>query len=382
MNRFLKIRRKGGRSKAQGMVEFALALPVVLMLMLGIIEAGRLLVAYSAVYTASREAVRYGTANGVSESGRLYFQDCTGMRQAAVRVGRIGGVRPDDVDIRYDHGLVEEAPAYNTLQQCNESAGYPSESNVALGDRVIVRVTTKWNPIIPMIVLPVIDVSSTTARTVIRNVDVMGTPLPSPTLKKTYTPTMAYTSTYTFTPSPTRTYTLTPSLTPTETEGPSPTPTNTYTPTLTRTITPSPSITLTRTPTSTLTPTETPTPTATPRACAELTVVEDHNRLPSNKFSLELQNMLTEPVNIRSVSISWSGGSQMTSILYNNDTVWAGSAPSPQQWIPSALYPVPLQQNKNQPGTATLGFTFSSEISSAPIVAVIFDNNCIVAYLP
>jgi hypothetical protein len=53
-------------SRAQGMVEFALALPVFLLLMLGIIEFARLLVTYSAVYTASREAVRYGVATGMN----------------------------------------------------------------------------------------------------------------------------------------------------------------------------------------------------------------------------------------------------------------------------------------------------------------------------
>jgi hypothetical protein len=44
--------------RAQGMVEFALALPIVLMLMLGVVEFGRLMVTYSSVYTASREAAR------------------------------------------------------------------------------------------------------------------------------------------------------------------------------------------------------------------------------------------------------------------------------------------------------------------------------------
>ncbi|MEJ2352363.1 MAG: pilus assembly protein [Anaerolineales bacterium] len=56
---------KGARSKAgQGMVEFALTLPVLMLLMLGIIEFGRLLFTYSAVTTAGREAARYGPAAG------------------------------------------------------------------------------------------------------------------------------------------------------------------------------------------------------------------------------------------------------------------------------------------------------------------------------
>ena len=48
--------------KAQGMVEFALVLPILLLLVLGIIEAGRLLFYYGVVTNASREAARFGSA--------------------------------------------------------------------------------------------------------------------------------------------------------------------------------------------------------------------------------------------------------------------------------------------------------------------------------
>ena len=44
------------RFKGQGMVEFALVLPLLLILIFGIIEAGRLLFLYSAVMSSSREA--------------------------------------------------------------------------------------------------------------------------------------------------------------------------------------------------------------------------------------------------------------------------------------------------------------------------------------
>ena len=52
------------KSKAQAMVEFALALPLLLLLLYGILETGRLLFMYSTVVTASRQAVRYGSATG------------------------------------------------------------------------------------------------------------------------------------------------------------------------------------------------------------------------------------------------------------------------------------------------------------------------------
>ena len=51
-----------GKKPAQAMVEFAIALPVLLLLLYGILEAGRLLFLYSTVVTASRYAVCYGSA--------------------------------------------------------------------------------------------------------------------------------------------------------------------------------------------------------------------------------------------------------------------------------------------------------------------------------
>jgi hypothetical protein len=50
------------KEKAQGLVEFALILPVLLLLLLGIIEAARVIWAYITVQTAVREAARYAVS--------------------------------------------------------------------------------------------------------------------------------------------------------------------------------------------------------------------------------------------------------------------------------------------------------------------------------
>src|SRR4030065_2472489 len=65
---------------AQGMVEFALALPFLLVLILGLIEAGRLLFIYSATQTASREGARYGSAAGDLNAFTTRYQGCSGIR--------------------------------------------------------------------------------------------------------------------------------------------------------------------------------------------------------------------------------------------------------------------------------------------------------------
>src|ERR1041385_6129094 len=84
------------KAKAQAMVEFAIVLPLLLVLLYGVLEAGRLLFMYSTIVTATRQAVRYGSATGTasdytSEGGPNNstvprYQDCYGIRRAANKV--------------------------------------------------------------------------------------------------------------------------------------------------------------------------------------------------------------------------------------------------------------------------------------------------------
>ena len=78
------------KNTAQAMVEFAIVLPLLLLLLYGLLEAGRLLFMYSTVVTASRQAARYGsaigqgsdyTAEGGPDNRTLQrFEDCYSIR--------------------------------------------------------------------------------------------------------------------------------------------------------------------------------------------------------------------------------------------------------------------------------------------------------------
>jgi hypothetical protein len=84
---------KGAKAEAgQDMAEFGLSLPTLMLLMLGIIEFGRLLFTYSAVTTAARIAARYGSAAGGLDAQINNYQDCDGIRGAAARIGGLPGV--------------------------------------------------------------------------------------------------------------------------------------------------------------------------------------------------------------------------------------------------------------------------------------------------
>jgi Flp pilus assembly protein TadG len=228
----------GEKDRAQGMVEFALVLPILLLLMFGIIEFGRLLFMYVSVSSASREAARYGAAVGDIGSGTLRYQDCDGIVAAASRVGVLAGISAADVVIQYDDGTNIKA---NSCEEVQDVYGSP----IYLGDRIIVTVTRYFQPVVPLVNIPAVPISATTARTIVRDVGVMGTPLPTPTKIPTLTPTDTIEPTVTETPKHTK-------------QNPTDTPTATIVPT---TIPPTPTWTPggpTATHTATLAPTPIP----------------------------------------------------------------------------------------------------------------------------
>jgi hypothetical protein len=59
----------------QGLIEFALTVPIFLMLVFGIIDLARMLFGFSQVVDASRQAVRYGIVRGL-EAGTYQFLGC------------------------------------------------------------------------------------------------------------------------------------------------------------------------------------------------------------------------------------------------------------------------------------------------------------------
>lgn len=64
------------KSKGQGLVEFALILPILLLLLLGIFEFGRVIWAYITVQTAAREAARYAITGQPYAGGAYDSEDC------------------------------------------------------------------------------------------------------------------------------------------------------------------------------------------------------------------------------------------------------------------------------------------------------------------
>ena len=155
------------KSKAQAMVEFAIVLPLLLLLIYGLLETGRLLFMYSTVVTASRQAVRYGSATGENSSGVARYNDCDGIRAAAQKVAYLGPF--DSITIKHDSGPADTSP---TPYCSNPTDSYqPSKTNA---DRITVTVSEQFTPIVPKLVpFAVRTISATSSRTILVSVAIV-----------------------------------------------------------------------------------------------------------------------------------------------------------------------------------------------------------------
>jgi hypothetical protein len=174
----VKICRRNSKNSenAQGMVEFALILPLLLLLVLGIIEMGRVMFYYISVTSSAREAARYGAAAGSSTSGVPFYQDCDGIRAAALRIGTFAGVDATaaDVHIFYDDGPSATPVDIDSVpDECPEGGTGPT---LVIGKdkvpRIVVSVRGNYEPIAGLAPIPSMTIKSVSKRTLLLGVTI------------------------------------------------------------------------------------------------------------------------------------------------------------------------------------------------------------------
>src|SRR5512147_2128183 len=74
------------RYRGQGLVEFALVLPLLLLIVMGVIDFGRALFTYGQASSQLREALRQAAAIGLPGGGIPPYRDCPNMRALAKKV--------------------------------------------------------------------------------------------------------------------------------------------------------------------------------------------------------------------------------------------------------------------------------------------------------
>jgi hypothetical protein len=148
---------KKTEQRGQGLVEFALVLPLLLLLVWGVIEFGRVLYIYTEVSNAAREAVRYGVARGRNSftDGPNYL-DCEGIRRAARSTAVLTGLPDSDFQIGYDRG------GGSTFATCEKQP-----ADVHFGDRLVITVTHEIEPLVLLRDTGSLRVMFATARTIV-----------------------------------------------------------------------------------------------------------------------------------------------------------------------------------------------------------------------
>lgn len=162
------------KERGQSLVEFALVLPILLLLMMGILDLGRFLFLYSQTMNGAREGARYGSVSGLNTSPTVpQYIDCAGIRAAAIRTN--GLASQPTITIEYDHGT---DPVLN--QGCEDVNNRPSASDILPGDRIRVSVEATYDFLTPGLrnVTGPITVTFTSARTVLAGGTVVPPPFP------------------------------------------------------------------------------------------------------------------------------------------------------------------------------------------------------------
>ena len=124
--------RRSWNTKGQALVEFALILPIFVLLLLGIFDFGRAIYAYNTVLNASREGARHAIVD----------QTAANVRGAAAQHAVALGIDPADVDVDY-----RTAAAPNATGSCNGSVG----TQTVVGCTAVVRVEYRYDAATPLI---------------------------------------------------------------------------------------------------------------------------------------------------------------------------------------------------------------------------------------
>lgn len=338
--KFLSLKQRE-KTRAQAIVEFALTLPVLLMLLYGMIEVGRLIFIFSSVANASRQAARYGSASG-DINNVFFYQDCDGIRDVANQSAFI--ITFDEVNITYDRGLYPDGtqiPITGIDPNPSVDSCPVEHDTIRNGDRIIVRVSATYEPILPIIPIEPIEIVSASARSFLISIPIFGSALPTGFAAESSTPSRVPTiNTITYTPTIFRTSTnISPSGK-----------TNTPVPYLTSTNAPPP--TLTFTPSSTPFPTNTPSITPTLISCSGLTGVS-HGPLifKDNVMEMSINNQTGYTLTAAQIYLEWnhdtghgSGsdlGLRLRQIMFA-EQVWNGDIQTPSASIPSYYPSIPL----------------------------------------
>ncbi|NWG33112.1 MAG: Ig-like domain repeat protein [Chloroflexi bacterium] len=175
------------KSRAQAIVEFAIVLPVLLLVVYGLIETGRFIFIVSSVNNATRQAARYGSTSGTDSAYNVpRYQACAGIRQAANNSDFLNAFTDADITITYDRPTSGN-PNPTDYDTCDGTAD--TGVSAITGDRINVTINYRYNAIVPSLV-PFISrtMTASSSRTLLLTISVPPPKTPTVTLITADTP--------------------------------------------------------------------------------------------------------------------------------------------------------------------------------------------------
>jgi Flp pilus assembly protein TadG len=142
----LSRRRGRKRTRGQGLVEFAIVLPVIVLVVMGLMDLGRGIYTYNTLSQSSRQAARTAIVNQVT----------TTIKAQAIASGATLGLTTSDVDVCFKTENTTKKDCSTTTDNC------PQTSRV-IGCLAIVKTHVSYAPFTPVVALlfSTINLSST-----------------------------------------------------------------------------------------------------------------------------------------------------------------------------------------------------------------------------
>jgi Flp pilus assembly protein TadG len=124
------------RSRGQGLVEFAIVLPVLMMIILGLLDLGRAIYTYNTLSQASRQAARIAIVN----------QTPTAIQNQAIASAATLGLAASNVEVCFKTESTTQTGCSTNTDDC------PQSSRV-IGCLAFVRTHVSYTPFTPVIAL-------------------------------------------------------------------------------------------------------------------------------------------------------------------------------------------------------------------------------------
>jgi len=136
------------RQRGQGLVEFAIVLPVIVLVVLGLLDLGRAIYTYNTLAQAARQAARTAIVN----------QTTSAVQDQAIASGATLGLSTANVDVCFK-------TSSSTQSDCSSSTDDCPQSSRVIGCMAIVRAHVSYAPMTPVIalILSSINLSSTSS---------------------------------------------------------------------------------------------------------------------------------------------------------------------------------------------------------------------------